>query len=532
MAKHLFLTIDNNTTSIGNTLPKLSFPRMVYDQDEEFELAGYFVNYDKSFDVKKIFEEIKKRGFKDLVNSNSEFLLFLFNKKNKKMAVVTDQFGKFPCYFSPQKDQVLLSSSFSLLKSNIQNQGLSLDFDNLFASMIWDIYTTERTLLSEIKRIPSGCVAEFSVFNSKRFTVTSLVDLVGFLSTKGENYESTAEFAKDWLKTIGITTQDRLREIGRLKFTCDLSSGFDCTLVAYCLSRLAEKDFTCYSKHSPLANDETNLELMQKFATTHSLKLKTIDVSSFYTRDGNLQRLWRTSDLYQFSSTDQDHYFSKLHDNGVQIRFTGDGGDEIYASASMDILSRFPIQNSFIGNVSYFKKFGLERFFTRKAVNYALSSQRFNQRRIYPLIVSTSAAAVFWIEAEYYWEHDLYAMTPYMDTRLINLARRIPKVIKGTKQVKKMLTLKHLPQVFNEEMFREKAGLEVVFANFVRNQKGLISSFLANSVFAKIGWIDKDKIIKMLNDQTSELYTNGQFAIVLETMIKFEWFIQKNAVKY
>lgn len=532
MAKHLFLTIDNNTTSIGNNLPKLSFPRMVYDQDEEFELAGYFVNYDKSFDVKKIFEEIKKRGFKDLVNSNSEFLLFLFNKKNKKMAVATDQFGKFPCYFSPQKDQVLLSSSFSLLKSNIENQGLSLDFDSLFASAIWDIYTTEQTILNEIKRIPSGCVAEFSPLNLNSFNLTSLINLHGFLSTKGEIYDSTAEFAKDWLKTLATTTRDRLREIGGLKFTCDLSSGFDCTLVAYCLSLHTERDFTCYSKHSPLANDETNLGLMQKFAATHGLKLKTIDVSSFYSQTRNLQKLWNTDQPYQFSVTDQEYYFSKLHENGIQIRFTGDGGDEIYASQNMHILSRFPIQNSFFGNVSYFKKFGLERFFTRKAVNYALSSQRFNQRRIYPLIVSTSAAAVFWFEAEHHWEHDWWPMTPFMDTRLIDLARRMPKTIMGTKQAKKMSALKHLPHVFGEEMFREKTGLEIIFANFLKNQKALIFSVLENSVFAKIGWIDKDKIIKMLNDQTSELYTNGQFAIVLETMIKFEWFIQKNAVKY
>lgn len=532
MAKHLFLTIDNNTTSIGNTLPKLSFPRMVYDQDEEFELTGYFVNYDKSFDIKNIFGEIKKRGFKGLVNSNSEFLLFLFNKKNKKLAVATDQFGKFPCYFSPQKDKVLFSSSFSLLKSNIQNQGLSLDFDSLFASAIWDMYTTERTFLNEIKRIPPGCMAEFPVLNLKSFTVTSLVDLNSFLSTKGEIYDSTAEFSKDWLKTIAITTQDRLREIGRLKFTCDLSSGFDCTLVAYCLSLLAKRNFTCYSKHSPLANDETNIELMQKFAATHNLNLKTFDVSSFYKQTDNFQKLWNTNDPYQFSPSDEDYYFSKLHDNDIQIRFTGDGGDEIYGSENMHILSRFPIQNSFFGNVSYFKKFGLERFFTKKAIGYALNSQRFNKRKVYPLIVSTSAAAVFWIEAEHYWKHDLWAMTPYMDTRLINLARKMPKVIKGTKQVKKMSTLKHLPHVFGEEMFREKAGLDLVFANFLRNQKALIFSVLENSVFAKIGWINKDKILKMLNDQTSELYTNGQFAIVLETMTKFEWFIQKNKVKF
>ena len=246
MAKHLFLTIDEKTTLIGNTLPKRSFPRKVYDQDEDFELTGYFVNYDKSFDIKKIFEEIKKRGFKRLVNSNSEFLLFMFNKRNKKLAVATDQFGKFPCYFSIQKNRISFSSSFSQLKINIQNQGLSLDFDSLLASAIWDIYTTERTFLNEVKRIPSGCVAEFPIYNLKHYTITSLVDLDNFLNNRSDSYDSTAEFAKDWLKTIAITTQDRFREIGKLKYTCDLSSGFDCTLVAYCLSLITERNFDCY----------------------------------------------------------------------------------------------------------------------------------------------------------------------------------------------------------------------------------------------------------------------------------------------
>lgn len=531
MAKHLLLTFDKNTVSIGRLLPKLVFPKMVFESDIEFELSGYFVNYDKTHRQENIFEEIKERGFRGLINSNSEFLLFLFNKKSKILTIASDQFGKFPCYFSVQNNRLVVSSSFSVLKSCIQNRGLSLDLDCLLATVMWDIYTTERTFLNEVRRIPTGCIVEFPITDLKRNIIVPMVDLDSFLENKTTAYQSSTDFASDWLKAITITTQDRLREVGNLKFTCDLSSGFDCTLIAYCLSTITEKKFNCYSKHSTLANDETNIDLMQKFAKTHGLNLKTFNVTKFYSQTNNLQKSWDTNDPFQFSSTDQDYYFSKHHENGTRIRFTGDGGDEIYGSGNMDLLARFPIQNSFIGNVSYFKKFGLERFFTKKAMAYALSSKRFNERKIYPLIVSTSAAAVFWFESEHYWKHDLFAMTPFMDTRLIQLARQIPKTITGNKQSKKLSTLKYLPNVFNKEMFQEKAGLDIVFNNFVRNQKKLILFFLDNSIFVKIGWIDKDKIIRMLNDQTSELYNNSQFAIVLQTIIKLEWFIQKNNVQ-
>ena len=107
----------------------------------------------------------------------------------------------------------------------------------------------------------------------------------------------------------------------------------------------------------------------------------------------------------------------------------------------------------------------------------------------------------------------------------------MPEGIGKKKWELKLELMKELKDIFVEEMYIPKKGsAEYTLMNFALNQRPLINSVLSNSVLAKIGVIDPRQIIEMLDDPNSELFKEPNVAIGLETLVKLDWFFQKNGI--
>lgn len=530
MIKPVFALIDSEIKNLSDGFPQKTFPKRVESVRGDLELVGYFANYDNKFTTNSLFDEILSNGFVNLVNSNSEFLLLWIDRKSKELTIAVDQANAFSCYFSIFDKKLVMSTSFAEVKNYWleQKRKLHLDPDGLFTGLLWEWHTTERTLLDEIKILPAGCIAKFDL-STMKYTLKSLIDLEEFLSLENSPYGSMREFARDWLDIIKTVVKGRLDQINEAKFGSDLSSGFDCTLIAYLLSQLVPDLLLCFSRHSEIIPGETNVGLMRLFAQAHKLKLKSIDVTTIHLQNEDLEELWSIDDPYQVVVTDHEDYLSLLENESIKVQFAGEGGDEAYCSREIDLLGRFPIQNSFFMNVMYLKKRGLERLFTHNAIDYALGHERFNQRQLYPMIAPVSSAVPSVATSWRYWERDIWQMMPFFDTRVIGLARRMPMEINGNMQDKKFAVVKEMTEIFPREMFISKKGHEDTFVNFPRKQKRLILAVLENSILNRIGWIDKDKLISMLENENSEIY-NPEFAIVFQNMIMLDWFMQKNEI--
>lgn len=531
MSKHFDVILNSPDDLIESQLSDINFPPKVNFINEEEELAGYFVNFDDQISVEDFGETIFTDGGKRLVNSNSDFVLFRRDGKNKTLEILVDQAGKIPTFFACANRTLFVSSKFNnvvdFLKTN--RVKITIDLDGLFTGILWDWHPTEKTLLSQIRKVPPGCCVKFFFENLESFKIKSLVDLDSFLTNKPEPLKTLSDFAENWVETIRAVTENQLTKIEKLKFGCDLSSGFDCTLVAYCLKKLTSKKFFCYSRYSEFTQGETNKELLVKFAEKHNLELKTMDVGKYYRFQFDMLSKMDPTDPYQRSLSADQIFLSGLLGEAVEIQFNGEGGDEAYGSRSIDKLARYSLQAGYFSTVSYFKKYKVQELFTPKAIDYALSNERFNQREFYPLKISVSAAAVYWHWAEKYRDYGIYLMTPFIDSRVIDLARKMPESIKGGMDELKHAVLKQVPEVFDPAMFQKKVGLENVYTNFIINQKRLVFDVLENSILASLGLIDKDKIYQLLKDEKSIIYTDN-LAVRFYTMILLDWYFQANGV--
>ena len=527
MIKQIFL--DSNLENLGfeNGLPERSFPPKIGFKNENSELTGYFANYDgliKEDDLLGLFASNNLGG---LINSNSDFLLFFWEKEKKRLRVALDQTASLPCYFSFVNGRFLLSTKFTEVVSELKKTNkLVIDMDGLLTWLLWEWHATERTLFEEVKIIPPGCVVDID-FESGEYKIESLVDLQGFLTNTGEKYTDVEIFAKDWETEMVRVVADRVKTLGGKKTTSDISSGFDCTLVSYALNNALGDSLICQSRVSNITPEDTDLDIMNKFAVLNNIRLEVVDTTSFDLHDKDLKSEWRKDEALQISATSYEHFVKMLESKKVKVQFTGEGGDEAYSSSEMDLPESFPVQNGFFINVMYLKKMAVEKLFTKEAVNFALSNQRFNNRAEYPMIAPISSliptATYFWSN----WEKDIWMMNPFYDTRLIALARRMPESITGKKQDRKFAVLSKLPDIFPKEMFVEKFGREKAFVGFAKKQKKFALEILENSALAKLGVLDKGLITSWV-EKEDDILNDPELAIVFQTMMQIDWFLQRN----
>lgn len=541
MNNNFFIGLDQPITfeklDLNNSFPDVVVPFKVDLRNDNYYLCGYFVSYEDWIDNNQLLNEIEKNGFRRIVNSNCEFLLFLFDRRKGKLFVCVDQFLSFSCYFSVVDGSLIFSTDFGALKNEVgKKQKLKGDLDGLLTGLLWSWHMTERTLIEQIKMLPAGSAAEFDLTNLSDFKISSLLNVDDYLnSIENREYKSMAEFAPDWLRAVTEAVGVRWSKIPKGAVVgCDLSSGFDCTLVAYCLSRVAGSDaFTCYSRYSDLLKNETNIEVVKKFANRHGLKLKSIDATKAQRRDSDLAGAWSADDPYQIATDNYGVYLGMLRKNKVRVDFRGEGGDEVYRLKGMDLFLKFPRQYTYFLDVDTLRKFNAQALFTDKAISLFLDWQRFNRRKFYPMIIPDSWAIGTSVSCGQYNNSGLRMMNPFLDTRLIGLGKSLPAVQGKYGRALKLEVMKNFKYIFVEEMFlQQDVGTGQVAINFAINQRKLIDSVLDNSVLARLGLIDPDKIRMMLLKPESEIYKNDNVAMALESLVTLDWFCQKNDIGF
>ncbi len=529
------LPIDNTGLPFRAVFPDIKVPFRVEQESERYLLTGYFVSYEDWLHENNLLTEILANGFKRIVNSNSEFILFLFDKQSRILSVCVDQFFSFACYFSVFGDSIAFSSNFSKLKNEVgTRRRLIGDLDGLLTGILWTWHMTEKTLIKQIRVVPAGSVVEFDLNNHTSYQIKPLVNVEDYLGLVGEiKYNSLKDFASDWVSAVTEIVGRRWSKIPKgVGVGCDISSGFDCTLIAYCLGKVAGPNaFTCYSRYSDLMKDETNIEVVRKFSDRHGLTLKSVNATKPQLRNTNFSKEWSVDDPWQVATHEQQIYLDLLKENDVVIDFTGEGGDEAYMLKGMELFLRFGKQYDYFMEVNTLKKYGAGALFTPRGIDMFLDWDRYNNRIFYPIVVSGSGVFGTSCSQEQYNSHGLRLMNPFLDTRLISLGRLLPEIPGKAKWDLKLELMKELKDIFVDEMFIPKKGSpEHTFVNFATNQRPLIDSVLGSSVLAEIGIIDPKQIVRLLDNHDSELFKEPNVAIGLETLIKLDWFLQKNNI--
>ncbi len=534
----LELSFDNLRREVNwdSLFPIIGLPKKVYQRKWDKLLFGYFSNFDGLVNEKEIFDEVEKNGFKKLTNSNSLFLLLFIDLISGNVAIAVDQFLSFSCFFAILEDKLIISSSFGRMKNELKkSKSLKTDTDAILSYLLWEWHNAENTLVKQIKVLPGGSQLRLNLKDLKGLQVGTLIELNNFYDKdEGQEYQSMEDFSKAWLELLMQLVEERLRLIpDEVNIGCDVSSGFDCALIAFCLSQISRKGrFKGFSNYSSIMGDENNLDIVKRFANIHNFPLEVFDYTKHTLHELNPDEAWPSDTLVNpFVYVHHSQYINFLNKNDIRLLFTGEYGDESYDTKQMEILSRFPIQRSYFDSIASYRRRRKQELFVDSAKDLFLDQTRFKKRGFYPLIIPSKSAGCYLPVVEAYSNNCINRLNIFSDTRLLSLARRAP-----LKEGQQSFQIKELMMPFFKSIMPENyistSNAGEPFVQLFVNQKNFVLRILDHSILEQYGLIDAEFLKKYVNNSNSEIYTDKscQMAMLLYQIVYLDWYLQKNQI--
>lgn len=516
--------------------PEIGLPHKIEQSDDDYILIGYFASFEDQFSHRNLFNEVKKWGFKRITNSNSLFLLFFFDKLKQKLHVAVDQFLSFSCYFSSFDNKLVFSSAFGPIKNELKKtQVLRADSDFLLSHLLWEWSNTDDTLIEQIKMVPGGSQASFDLKDLRPDNIQTLMDIDSFYdSIRPRRDTSLEQFSTDWLNLLTEVVERRVSQIPKnFKIGCDISSGFDCTLISCCLSKiLPHGGFSGFSNYSKIMGDENSPEVVKRFSIKHDISLKQFDYTDHTLHLNDLDRDWLADQAVNpFIYVHHQKYIDFLSKNGIRILFTGEYGDESYDMKNMELFSRFPVQRAYFDSFVTLKRRKKEDFFTKDSYAMFSDQQRFKKRGYYPLIVPSKSASCYLPVIEAYGNQGINRIHPFSDTRILALSYQAPLANGVEADRTKELIMPYFKSIMPENYISISNAGEPFLQMFI-NQKAFVKEVLSSSVLGRMGIINPGLIARYTDDLKSDLYNDKTYqrAMQLYPIIYLDWYLQKNNI--
>ncbi|MBI4058094.1 hypothetical protein HY405_02190 [Candidatus Microgenomates bacterium] len=531
ISKNDFQEVDTTASIVENLrLPKNIFPPEFFIKKKNFFCAGYFVCYDQDLSSKQIVELCEGHEWEYITHLIGDFLIFYCDLASKRLFVLTDQTGKFPCYFSITDDEFIISTSFYAIVKALRSPRMdtigALDFLHRNNNV------TDRTIIQGIRQIPPATL--LIVNQDGSCSLKSLINIDAFINQPFKRYSSIEKFGDAFFSTLEKLVRERLGKIKGLRFGSEISSGFDSSLISYLLKKNSRTPFVCYSRAAKAAVRDSNPKIVSEFAKKHKLDVKFIPYDHIFPFSTKEDLEWIRQVPNQIIKSEVYHHFLIMHQDENVIYFTGDGGDEIYHmdENTQNLYLRFPVQMEYFERLSM-RELGIDKLLTKKGLEVLFDRERFAQKRAYPLYISTSAATIHTDTFPLSWETKMWPMTPLADPRLVWVARGIPTVSGKTASKPKQQVWEHRRDIFPAGHFIPKArgGPDDQIKRYLTERSGFVISVLENSLLSEKGWVKSSEIVSNVRKGSVHGYFGSNIISYLANLIELEYFLQQNGVK-
>lgn len=523
--KFPILSFSKDLSGVEGFWPSRKFPKTIVEEDDKHILWAIVVDYDGGI-VSRLGGIIEAK--EEVGEIASDFLIVFWDKVKREVKAATGLSGNFPLFFSTSDNGVVISPAFGEIVQ-VGKSKMTVDFDEVmdYLATEYSIFFTHNTFVSQVKRLPPGCI--LTIKNDLSWKIEEGVNWNHLLQTESESLDPES-FTKEIFNVLGNSIKRRKRGLASVAgITCDLSSGFDCGLVAYLLKKQGTR-FKCYSHFTSMNNDDTDPDLVRKFAIKHRLEISLVD--TFETC------VFQNEDDVEWNST---YFFPAGHYQPIMLQyealktremecpvasFTGYGGDEFFHS--YDLIN-------YIGNhhqiefdfASLIARSGGERIFTSGGLEVLTSRERFRRKRLYSH--QYGSATVGWLAFPVLWKYGSWLVNPYADLEMIRLAQRIPKM--GDKIMHKQQIYRGRTEVFLPEQYRMKLPFDEQIKTFLERRKDFIVEVLERSILGEAGIIESKKLYDVATKGDLRA-TVGKLHMTFINLLRIEIFMQANGIGY
>lgn len=532
-SQHLTLLLKNLPQSFQKesilsslSLPSKELPKVFMEEREDLICFGYYLFFDTHLDAGNIVSLAGQKQWKKLAHYLGNFLIIYIDLKMQEIYILSDIFGSFPVFFAIENDQLSLSTDFGVVSRSLIKKTLNTSSALDFILTNYILTPSTQTIIDEIQQVPPGTLLKIN--KEGNFSFTALQDINKFVQAGLNPYNNIDEFTNDFLELLHSVIEQRIKALKTDNIEVDLSSGLDCTLVAYVLSKFKDINLFCYSRVSTLALGDTHPPTMIEFAKKHNLRLNIIEVDNFYPFCNNHDLSW-TRDHFYPADHGQELFFSYskiVREAGFKVNFTGNGGDELYMAPEIGKTGLFYLQQDYFSIVQSLK-FDNGLIFSDEGKRQAVNKDRFTKKEIFPVYQSVSAVALLQSFFPILWELDLWGVHPLMDPRLIQLTRAMP--LKDNALLTKDELWSSRPDIFVKKQFEIKGHYGEHVGQFLKFRGDFVTEVLRNSILGKLGLIKNREMAQDIQSGAINKYLDTPL-LILHNLIKLEYFIQENQV--
>lgn len=511
--------------SVEAIWPDRLLPKSCSFEDKNIKAWGYGMDYDKhTFEYKAKLLVSKK--FKQLSMIDADLLMVVFDKKQNKIFCFTSYTGMFPLYFAREAEKVVLSPDFfevfNILKSPRLNHGEALDY------ILQDylLYQTENTFINGIYKLLPACSLEIS--GNLDFSIIEGLDFLEFIKNPGDELDpkSATRLIEDILSK---QIKKRFDAISEFPLICEMSSGFDCMMVAYLLQKQGVK-YEGFNFFTSLNNDDSDPNIVRDWSQKFDIHVNYFDSSDILLYSDDEANKWLASHFFPAShglelSLEIEKEKKRLFPNGV-ISFTGNGGDEFLHSA--DIKQYLINSNKENKKLIFdFSSGSAENIFSQKGLKILRDNDRIDNSYYFPNTFSNATSQQLFFPV--HWLTNSWVFSPYDSFEMLKLSQRLPKDKDGHTLHKQDIYRNHT-DAFIPSQYRVKLPYHEQVYRFLDEEKETLIVLMKNSILGKNNLIQSEKLLDALqNGSIKELI--GENYLSFNNACRLEIFLQSNNIK-
>lgn len=506
--------------------PERLLPKSVVYQQEQYTAWGYEVDYDQVGFDKKV-QMLISGEYESLALIDQDLLVILWNRETNDFKAFVSMSGFFPLYFGgTDKEKLCLSPDFYEVFKELGDRKVNKDavLDYMLQADL--MYQTDETFVSGINKLPSGCVLEID--SNLSWKIVEAVDLQKVLGEAGPQL-SAKEAVEEIERVLAKQIKKRASLFRDRPIVCEMSSGFDCMLIAY-LMRKDNIDFKGFSNFTSLNSDDSDPDIVKKWCEKYGVDCVFNDATEtlYFQDDKDLQ--WNMTHFYpawhSLSLALSDEQMKREVFGEYTLSFTGNGGDEfLHASDLVKYLG--DVNGEEFAFIDGFAKDGGENIYTQEAYDRLTSKNRASATRFYGNRYGGSAGEQCYFPV--LWANGTWNTNPYDTIEMLKLSQRLPKDEKGETIHKQKLYFGNT-EAFIPEQYRVKLPMHEQVFRFLEERKEVMEKLLENSVLGELGIVKSQELLNALRQGKIKEVVKEHY-LTFGNLCRLEVFLQANNVR-
>lgn len=503
--------------------PEREFPRSHHLKTSQLEAWGYLADYDEVTFLKTVELLLAGRG-EEVIASSNDFLIVIHDKTSDRLTATLSLSAMFPLFFAKEGRQLFLSPDFGVIFRKLKNPNLNVEGTLDYFLTESGIYSTDTTFIDQIHRLPAG--STLTIQKDLNWRIDEPFSWPDYLNGVDCSPMKPREFGEAVIETLRQVIKKRLRLIEQMPLSCDLSSGFDCDLIAYLLKQEGAR-FRGHSQFTSLNNHDTDIELVKRFSQKHGIEADFDDVTDLVFFSTAEEMRWNVK--YLFPGTHSLAMFLSMGKKrqtlmgGDYVSFTGHGGDEFYHSRRIAENNQEEWRQYFD-----FARLNIEsgagKFLTAQPLRILGDEVWWKSKRLFSNTIGGAAGHQIYFPI--YWHFGEWLINPFDDLAILKLAPRIPLDEEGEPLYKHEL-YKNRADIFLPEQFRVKLPYHEQAVRYLTLSQPTIEKILADSILGKLDLIEIDNIMRAINGGRLSEYV-GDLYLMFGNILRLEVFLQGN----